>query len=192
MDDNAISVSLVIHAPIERVWALLVEEQQEQQHIEEVQTKDLQIDPPGPSVAGQVIHTKAGPLRITVRIKHIEEGEPPGVGQTISASVTAFGKEGEALGSWHCDPEHYLIQSREEIKHPWYQSTTRTNKHCFALDETSCVIVYVHQSETATRLIPRRLIAWFGKDKSAKEVTKKAYEDYLKGIKEKAERDIKK
>lgn len=186
MTDNAISVSVVVNAPVERVWPLLVE------HIEvsRLQAREpLQSDPPGPPVARQVIHSGTGFLHVTVRIERVLPVDPPMTGETVYARMSFLGKDGNMISRLSRDVEHYHIQSQGEIKRFWFNLTQHTDIRCIAIDTTSCVILHVEQSEANMCLIPRWLTRHFENDKAIKKTIADGMEKSLMKIKEKAERE---
>lgn len=188
MSDNTLSVSVVINAPVEHVWSLLIEQQQSDGQLMQMQ-KYIQSEPEGLPVAGQVIRVKRGPLRVTTSINQVVQADPPLDGQTISARVTFLGKEGENVSRWFRDAEHHHMQTQLKFDHPWWTITEQTDIWCLAMDETSCVIVSIEQSEMTVRLMPRWLTRLFDNDETERKVRTKAIGAYLQNIKDKAEQN---
>lgn len=186
MADNAVSVSVVVNAPVDRVWPLLVE------HIEVSRSQarePLQSDPPGPPVAGQVIHLEPAFLHIRMRVDRVVPLDPPMTGETVYARMSFLGKEGNIVARLSRDVEDHRIQAQGEIKHSWFNLTQHTDIRCISIDTTSCVIVHVEQSEMNVRLIPRWLARRFENDQDIKKATADGMEKSLMEIKEKAERE---
>jgi len=183
------TISVVINAPVEQVWTLLIEQQQSngQQMVEQ---KYSWREPEGPPVAGQVIHWKVWFLHMTTSIERVVEADPPMVGQTIYARVSFLGKNGEGVGSWIRDSERYHLQGQLELKHPWCEMTEHTSIRCIAMDEVSCVVVYVKRSEMTIRLLPRWLTQRFNTDETTEKITAKTIEASLQKIKAEAEKNM--
>ena len=184
MTGSTLSFSLVINAPVERVWSVLLEKQKSNSEIAMKEQKHLQRDPPGLPVAGQTITMKVGPLHSTTYIDKIEQDDPPDEGQTIYARMRLFGKDGESVDRWFRDSEHYHIYTQVDAKHPWVTMTEETNTRCIAIDTASCVIVYSKQYDMSVRLVPRWLKRRFENDNR---LEKECVEVYFQRIKEKAE-----
>ncbi len=186
MSDIPLSVAVVINAPVERVWLLLIEQQQPDGQNGPAQ-KYLHIEPEGPPIAGQVIQMKVWFLQMTIVIDRVVPEEPPLTGQTIHARISFFGKEGEGVSRQMYDSDQYRIHTQAEFKHPWCQGTQQIDIRCLALDTTSCVLVYTEQSEWASRRGLNWLIRQLEKSEDTRRVERKAIEASLHGIKVKAE-----
>ena len=186
MTDSTISVSVVINAPVEQVWSLLIEQQQFNKQ-ELMKQKYMRIEPEGPTITGQVINVKKAFLHVTTWIDHVVQADPPHDGQTIFARIIFLGREGEIVSRWFCDSEHNHIQKQSEVKHPWITITEQVNVRCIAMDTNLCVVVYVQQSETTFRLMPRWLKRLFNNDKTIRSANTKAIEATLQNVKEKSE-----
>jgi hypothetical protein len=185
MADDIISVSVVVNAPVERVWPLLIE------HIEVSRSQaqeSLQSDPPGPPVAGQVIHMEPAFLRIRMHVDRVVPLDPPMTGETIYAKMSFFSIEGNMVGRLSRDVEHYHFQAQGEIKHPWFHLTGCTDMRCIAIDTTSCTIQHLERSELNIRLIPRWMARILNSDKTVKKATADGIEKSLQEVKVKAER----
>ncbi|GCE28867.1 hypothetical protein KDA_43510 [Dictyobacter alpinus] len=191
MADNTLNNSLVINAPVEQVWLLVVEKQQADKQ-DTMANKYIQNAPEGPLAAGQVIHMKVGPVRITIYVDAVVQANPPLEGQTISARMTFFGKEGKVIGRWFRDAEHHLIQNYSELNHPWYTFIDQTDIRCISIDTNSSIFVYSTQPEATfrLRLMPRWLARRFNDDEMIKKATIKAMEKYLQTIKTEAEQNF--
>ncbi|MBA2285306.1 MAG: hypothetical protein H0W02_07490 [Ktedonobacteraceae bacterium] len=187
MTDSTISV--VINAPVEQVWSLLIEHQQSNRQ-EMFEQKYSWREPEGPPVAGQVIHWKVWFLHMTISIERVVQADPPMVGQTIYTRLSFFGKSGEGVNSWVGDSERYHLQNQSELKHPWCEATDNTSIYCVDMDDISCVVVYVNQSEMTLRLLPRWLTQRFNTDETTEKITAKAVEASLQKIKAEAEKNM--
>lgn len=188
MTDNTLSVPMVINAPAERVWSLFIEEQQSNKQETQIQ-KYIHIDSKEPLAAGQVIHMKIFFLHMNIFIDQVVQAEPPFEGQTTSARMKFFGKEGKGVFSWFRDVEHHHMQTETKINHPWWTSTEKTNIRCIAIDTTSCVAIHDWKSETTFRLLPRWLKRQSNNNKTEKEMMTKFIEKSLQAIKAKAEKN---
>lgn len=185
MADDIISVSVVVNAPVERVWSLLIE------HIEvsRLQTQESsQSDPTGPPVAGQVIHLEPAFLHIKICVDRVIPLDSPMTGETVYARMSFLGKDGNMVARLSRDVEHYHFQAQGEIKHFWFHLTGCTDMRCIAIDTTSCVILRVEQSEVNIRFIPRWMARILNSDKTVKKATADGIEKSLQEVKVKAER----
>lgn len=191
MTDNTTSVSVVINAPVDRVWPLLLEKnpqpgQPDQQRSE--QRHFFWSDLKGMPTEGQVIHTKLGPFRSTIHIDRVMQAEPPLIGQTTFARASVWRREGKSVVSWMHDHEHHHMQVQYELKHPFGALAGYTNISCVPIEATSCVVVYIEKSEMVLRLVPR----WLAKrlDASSGKMATVRVENALQEIKIQAEQPL--
>ncbi|MBA2283900.1 MAG: hypothetical protein H0W02_00305 [Ktedonobacteraceae bacterium] len=82
MSEDTAAVSVIINAPVEDVWPLLIEHQQPDEQ-EIIKSKYVWYEPEGPPVAGQMIHMKLWFLHLTILIQQIVQAEPPMLGQGV-------------------------------------------------------------------------------------------------------------
>jgi hypothetical protein len=168
MSEMTQPVSVVINAPAERVWPLLIDF-----HLTD---EDKQFEPDEPVVPGQIMRAKTGCLRMTNTIDAVVQAGPPLIGQTIYSHLSFLGRRGEAISSRTRDDEQYHLQTRAEIKHPWMDIRSQSTLRCVVLDPTSCVVAYVWQTEMAFRFLPRWLTAQSGaEEKATREVIERAF-----------------
>ncbi|GLV60379.1 hypothetical protein KDH_71990 [Dictyobacter sp. S3.2.2.5] len=189
MADNDINISMVVNAPVEQVWPLLVEHQQaDSKAIGQKYFSDLS---PKPVVAGQVIHKRLGFLHLRIYIDRIVPADPPAEGQTTLIRIVFLGREGKLTSSWVHDTERYHIQEQFEFDHPWLKNTDQITIRCLGIDTSSCVIIYTCQSMTNIRLVPRWLARLLdNNDHIEKDTLTRTIETSLRDIKTKAEQSF--